>query len=90
MHQPLSTEKMKYYQLMALVCEDLPTKVNDALVRAGHEATSEELRAVRQGRKINLLWLIDMVRKGLPDYSIPAELLPVVPVEVATPLMLGL
>ena len=78
MHAPLSTDKQKYYQLMALVCEDLPTttKIVDTLVRAGHEATSGQLAAVRWGRNISLAWLIDMVRVGMPDYSIPEELLP--------------
>jgi hypothetical protein len=62
---------------MALVCEDLHTSAIDALVRAGHPATTAKLTAVRQGRKIDLPLLIDLVRAGLPKYQIPAELLPV-------------
>lgn len=75
---------MRYYHLMALVCEDLHTSAIDALVRAGHPATTAQLTAVRQGRKIDLPLLIDLVRIGLPKYLIPAELLPV---PVPTPLL---
>ena len=72
---------------MSLVCEDLPNKSVDTLVRAGHEATTEQLRAVRQCRKVHLPWLIDLVKVGLPKYSIPAELLPVTPAPVAAPVL---
>ena len=51
MHAPLTTERQKYHHLYSLVCEDLPTKAVDALVRKGHKATTEELRAVRQSHK---------------------------------------
>lgn len=73
----LSTDKMRYYQLLALVCEDLHTSAIDALVRSDHVATTAQLTAIRQGRKIDLPWLLDLVRIGLPDFAIPAELLPV-------------
>ena len=76
MHAPLSTDRQKYYQLMALVCEDLPTTAIDALVRSGHEASSAQLTAVRQCRKVHLPWLIDLVRAGLPAFVIPLDLLP--------------
>lgn len=75
----LSTDKMRYYQLLALVCEDLHTSAIDALVRKGHKATTSTLTAVRQGRKIDLGLLLDLVKIGLPAYQIPAELLPAVP-----------
>lgn len=91
MRAPLSTDKMKYYQLMALVCEDLTanSKAIDALVRGGHEATSAQLSAVRFGRHTNLAWLIDLVRVILPHYLIPDELLPelVTPAQVAAPVL---
>ena len=74
----LSTDKMRYYQLLALVCEDLHTSAIDALVRSEHVATTAQLTAIRQGRKINLPWLIDLVRIGLPEFPIPAALLPIV------------
>jgi len=84
MHAPLSTDRMKYHALMALVCEDLTanSKAIDALVRGGHEATSAQLSAVRFGRNTNLAWLIDLVRVILPHYTIPDELLPE-PVQLA-------
>lgn len=45
----LSTDKMRYYQLLGLVCEDLHTSAIDALVRKGHKATTAQLKAIRQG-----------------------------------------
>lgn len=76
MHAPLSCDRQRFYHLMSLVCEDLPSNTVDTLVRAGHEATTEQLRAVRQCRKVHLPWLLDLVRVGLPKFSIPAEVLP--------------
>ena len=76
MHVPLTTERQKYHQLMSLVCEDLPTTAIDTLVRSGHEASSAQLTAVRQCRKVHLPWLIDLVRAGLPSYVVPLDLLP--------------
>jgi hypothetical protein len=85
MRPPLSSDKQKYYHLLSLVCEDLHTSAIDALVRTDHEASTSTLTAVRQGRKIDLVLLIDLVRIGLPDYTIPAELLPVVVLTSAMP-----
>lgn len=85
MRAPLSCDRQRFYHLMSLVCEDLPNTTVDTLVRAGHEATTEQLRAVRQCRKVHLPWLIDLVRAGLPHFLIPAELLPVPPAPVAPP-----
>ncbi|MGI4762522.1 MAG: hypothetical protein ACRYF0_17555 [Janthinobacterium lividum] len=87
MHAPLTTDRQKYYQLMALVCEDLPTTAIDALVRKEHKATAAQLTAVRHARKAHLPWLLDLVRIGLPDFHIPAELLPVTPARVAVPVL---
>lgn len=89
MQASLSTDRQKYYQLMALVCEDLTTAAIDALVRSGHEASTAQLTAIRSGRRIDLPWLIDLVRAGLPDFTIPAVLLPTSPIPVATPLFQG-
>lgn len=77
---------------MALVCEDLSpsaTKAIDRLVRDGHEASSAQLTAVRNGRSPNLRWLIDLVRESLPTFSIPDELLPgpVTPAHIVTPVL---
>jgi hypothetical protein len=73
------TEKQKFYHLYAEVCETLPTSAIDALIRSGFsEASSVQLVQVRQGRQINLPWLVALIRVGLPQYVIPAEWLPVV------------
>jgi len=88
MHAPLTTDRQRFYHLMALVCEDLPTTALDALVRSGHAATAEQLRAVKQCRKVSLPWLIDLVRVGLPDFPIPAQLLPAVaPARAVVPVL---
>ena len=70
------TEKQKYYRLMSLICESLSGSAVDALVRAGYPLGTTVLTQVRYGRTINLPALIDLVHAGLPDFQIPAELLP--------------
>ncbi len=71
------TEKQKFHHLYAEVCETLPTSAIDALIRSGFlEASSVQLVQVRQGRQLNLRWLVALVRVGLPHYEIPAEWLP--------------
>ncbi|MGI4760556.1 MAG: hypothetical protein ACRYF0_07620 [Janthinobacterium lividum] len=77
MHAPLSTERQKYYQLMALVCEDLTMAAIDTLVRGGHPATTTQLTSIRSGRRIDLAGLVDIVRVALPAFQVPAELQPV-------------
>jgi hypothetical protein len=81
------TEKQKYFALISLVCEDLAGSAVDAAVRAGHEASSSQLTAVRHGRQINLPWLIDLVRIGLPDFKIPAHLLSATPTRLGAPVL---
>lgn len=78
MHAPLSDDRQQFRHLGSLVCEDLPNKSVDTLVRSGPEATTEQLRAVRQCRKVHLSWRL--VKAGRPKFPIPAELLPVAPV----------
>lgn len=81
------TEKQKFYHLYAEVCESLPTSAIDALIRSDFkEASSVQLVQVRQGRQINLPWLVALVRVGLPTYAIPAEWLPAAPVAIPQPL----
>ena len=77
MHAPLATNRQRYYHLLALVCEDLPDGLVDAMLRAGHEASASHLIAVRAGRKPHLAWLIDMVEAGLPQFKIAEELRPI-------------
>ena len=79
------TEKQKFYHLYAEVCETLPTSAIDALIRSGFaEASSVQLVQVRQGRQINLPWLVALIRVGLPQYVIPAEWLPAVVLPAAS------
>jgi hypothetical protein len=73
------TEKQRFYHLYAEVCKTLPSSAIDALSRSGFaEASSVQFVQVRQGRQINLPWLVALIRIGLPQYVIPAEWLPVV------------
>ncbi len=76
MSTPLRTDRQRYYHLFSLVCEDLPVGLVDAVVQQGHEAPASQLLAVRNARKPHLSWLIDLVRAGLPNFEIPASLLP--------------
>jgi hypothetical protein len=86
MHEPLSTDRQRYFQLMSLVCEDLPTKAVDTLVRKDYPAPYEQLRAARQGRRTDLPMLIDLVKAGLPDFPIPDEVLPIESAQADAPL----
>jgi hypothetical protein len=70
------TEKQKYYRLQSHVCESLPTSAINALVRTGFPLGPLALVQVRNGRSVNLKALIELVRLGLPDFKIPAELFP--------------
>ncbi len=81
------TDKQKFYHLYAEVCETLPTSAIDTLIRSDFkEASSVQLVQVRQGRQINLPWLVALVKVGLPDFKIPEQWLPAAPVPVAVPL----
>lgn len=80
------TEKQKFHHLYAEVCEMLPTSAIDALIRSGFpEASSVQLVQVRQGRQLNLPWLVALIRVGLPHYEIPAEWLPAAVPPVVAP-----
>ena len=70
------TEKQKFYRLLSLVCEDLPTGSINAALSGGYEANAVQLMHVRQGRIINLPHLVALVTYGLPGFAIPADLLP--------------
>jgi hypothetical protein len=81
------TEKQKFYHLYAQVCETLPTSAIDTLIRSDFkEASSVQLVQVRQGRQINLPWLVALVKAGLPDFVISPELLPADAEPAAAPL----
>ena len=70
------TEKQKYFGLLSLVCEKLPTSAIDALTKKDYPLGSTALAQVRVGRTINLPALVALVGVGLPDFSIPEQLLP--------------
>jgi hypothetical protein len=70
------TERQKYLRLLSLVIEDLPSSAVDAAVRAGYPAPASMLANVRIARVMNLLHLVALIGYGLPNYQIPADLLP--------------
>ncbi|MDO7849198.1 hypothetical protein Q5H92_22735 [Hymenobacter sp. M29] len=70
------TEKQKYYALQALVCEALPYYAAATTISAGHKASLTRLQNVKQGKAISLTDLVAMVKHSLPDFKIPAHLLP--------------
>ena len=70
------TNKQKFYRLFSEVCELLPTSAINSAISAGYEANAVHLIHVRQGRTINLPHLVALIYYGLPDFSIPVDLLP--------------
>lgn len=70
------TERQKYLYLLADVIEELPTGSIDIAVRAGYAASSMVLANVRGGRAMNLTHLVALIRYGMPEYQVPAHLLP--------------
>jgi len=70
------TERQKYLRLLSIVIEDLPTSAIDALIRDDYKSSASMLNNVRIGRSHHLGHLVALVRIGLPNYQIPAELLP--------------
>lgn len=73
------TERQKFLHLLAEVIEDLPTSAIDAAVRDGYQASTTMLGNVRMGRVMNLPHLVALIGYGLPDFVIPAHLLPAEP-----------
>jgi hypothetical protein len=81
------TEKQKFYRLLSLVCEDLPTSAISDAIASGYEANAVQLIHVRQGRTINLPHLVKLIEVGLPHFSIPDDLRPAPPARVSAPLL---
>jgi hypothetical protein len=79
------TERQKYLRLLSMVIEDLPTSAIDTAVRAGYPAPATMLANVRIARVMNLEHLVALIGYGLPEFQIPAELLPA-PARSAMPL----
>ncbi|MBO0360652.1 hypothetical protein J0X19_22015 [Hymenobacter sp. BT186] len=84
------TERQKFLRLLSFVIEDLPTSAVDTAVRAGYPAPTSMLANVRIARVMNLEHLVALIGYGLPNYSIPEDLLPAAPAPVGAPLALGL
>jgi hypothetical protein len=81
------TEKQKFYRLLSLVCEDLPTSAVSDAIAGGYKANALQLIHVRQGRTINLPHLVKLIEVGLPHFPIPTELRPARPVRVSASLL---
>jgi hypothetical protein len=81
MKEPLSTNRQRFYHLYSLVCEDFPPGLVDKMIQEGHEAKPSDLLNVRNGRKPHLPWLIGMVKRGIPQFPIPANLQPIMQAE---------
>jgi len=85
------TDKQKYYHLLGEVCEAMPSSAVDSAIRAGygqeHKSASTRLHHVKQGKVASLPDLVALIRYSMPDYEIPAHLLPdEAAAAVATPL----
>ncbi|UOR06717.1 hypothetical protein MUN82_06360 [Hymenobacter aerilatus] len=74
------TEKQKFYHLLGDVCEDMPHYAVDTAIRAGYgqqyASASTRLQHVKQGKVACLPDLVALVEHSMPDFSIPAHLLP--------------
>jgi hypothetical protein len=74
------TDKQKYYHLLGEVCEAMPSSAVDSTIRSGYgreyASASTRLHHVRQGKVASLPDLVAMVRASMPQYGIPAHLLP--------------
>jgi hypothetical protein len=73
-------EKEKYYLLMALVVGKLPHYAVDNTIRAGYgqeyKSAAVRLGNVKLGKVPDLNDLCALIRHSMPDFDIPARLLP--------------
>ncbi|WP_151087354.1 hypothetical protein [Hymenobacter baengnokdamensis] len=69
------TEREKYFSLQALVCEKLPYYAAQLAAKA-EAGTLTRMQNVKAGKVISLADLVALVRHALPDFEIPAHLLP--------------
>jgi len=69
------TEREKYFSLLALICEKLPYYAAQMLAKK-EGGTLSRWQNVKAGKTISLADLVAMVRLTLPDFEIPAHLLP--------------
>jgi hypothetical protein len=73
-------EKEKFHLLFALVCMKLPYYAVDRAIQAGygahHKSASVRLGNVKLGKVPDLNDLIALIKHSMPDFDIPARLLP--------------
>lgn len=69
------TEREKYFTLLGLVCEKLPYYAAQLASDAGL-GEHRRLQNVKLGKAIGLIDLVALTRYCLPDFEIPAHLLP--------------
>lgn len=74
------TDKQKYYRLLAEVCETMPSSAVDSAIRAGYGqgfvSASTRLNHVKQGKVASLPDLLALIRTSMPEFEVPAHLLP--------------
>lgn len=69
------TEREKYHSLQALICEKLPYYAAQMVATAKGGALAR-WQNVKAGKVISLPDLVTLIRVALPDFEIPAHLLP--------------
>jgi hypothetical protein len=69
-------DKQQFHELQSLVCDLLPYYAAALTVAAGYPAKLSRLQNVKAGKIISLADLVALVRHSLPDFEIPAHLLP--------------
>lgn len=73
-------EKQKFYLLIAMVCLKLPYYAVDRAIQAGygkhHKNAAARLGNVKLGRVPDLHDLVALIKHSMPDFDIPARLLP--------------
>ncbi|HEX8506518.1 MAG TPA: hypothetical protein VF630_14220 [Hymenobacter sp.] len=84
------TDRQKYYHLLGEVCELMPSSAVDSAIRAGYgrafKSASTRLHHVKQGKVASLPDLLALIEHSMPDYEVPAHLLPADGPAVGAPL----
>jgi hypothetical protein len=74
-------EKQKFYLLLALVCLKLPHYAVDRTIQAGYgsqyKSAAVRLGNVKLGKVPDLNDLCALIRYSMPEFDIPARLLPI-------------
>lgn len=69
------TKREKYFSLLALICEKLPYYAAQTVAKKEGGAL-QRWQNVKAGKTISLDDLVTMARLVLPEFEIPAHLLP--------------